>query len=110
MRSGVLVPSALGAQRVFQYISLPLKNARLTPASRAASTLSRCVWDQYSSWPLEMNVLWLRSRLPRRWVSTLAGVADVVAVALEEADHRVLRPENSHERPPSSSAVLNGRL
>ena len=32
----------LGSQRVFQNTSLPLKNARLTPASRAASTLARC--------------------------------------------------------------------
>ena len=43
MRSGVLEPSALGSQRVFQNISLPLKKARLTPASRAASTFARCV-------------------------------------------------------------------
>ena len=31
-------PSLLGPQRVFQKTSLPLKKARLTPASRAAST------------------------------------------------------------------------
>ena len=29
------------SHRVFQKISLPLKNARLTPALRAASTLAR---------------------------------------------------------------------
>ena len=39
----------LFSQRVFQKTSLPLKKARFTPASRAASTFSRCVLDQYSS-------------------------------------------------------------
>ena len=34
-------PSTLGPHRVFQNISLPLKNARLTPALRAASTFAR---------------------------------------------------------------------
>ena len=42
VRYCVAVPSALlGCQRVFQNTSLPLKNARLTPASRAASTFVR---------------------------------------------------------------------
>ena len=41
MRFGVFDPSVLGSKRVFQNTSLPLKNARLTPASRAASTLAR---------------------------------------------------------------------
>ena len=64
MRFGVAVPSALlDCQRVFQYTSLPLKKARLTPASRAASTLVRSWPDQYSSWPLERMTLWL-SRSP----------------------------------------------
>ena len=54
----------LAWKRVFQNTSLPLKNARLTPASRAASTLARCVPDQYSSWPTDRNTLWLRSRAP----------------------------------------------
>ena len=49
MRYGCAGPSMLVSQRVFQNISLPLKNARLTPASRAASTLARCWPDQYSS-------------------------------------------------------------
>ncbi len=31
----------LFSQRIFQNTSLPLKNARFTPASRAASTLAR---------------------------------------------------------------------
>ena len=33
----------LFSQRVFQNTSLPLKNARCTPAARAASTFARCV-------------------------------------------------------------------
>ena len=54
----------LGPQRVFQNISLPLKKARLTPASRAACTFARCPADQYSSWPLVMNSLWFFSSEP----------------------------------------------
>src|SRR3954463_12993027 len=42
VRYAVPDPSMLFSQRVFQKISLPLKNARLTPAARAASTLARC--------------------------------------------------------------------
>ena len=42
MRYGVFEPSMLASHRVFQNTSLPLKNARLTPASRAASTFARC--------------------------------------------------------------------
>jgi hypothetical protein len=54
VRYGVEVPSALLAcQRVFQNTSFPLKKARLTPASRAASILARSGPDQYSSCPLE---------------------------------------------------------
>src|SRR5262245_20571701 len=49
VRSDVLLPSMVGSQRVFQNISLPVKNARFTPASRAASTLARWPEDQYSS-------------------------------------------------------------
>ena len=32
----------LGSHLVFQNTSFPLKNARFTPASRAASTFARC--------------------------------------------------------------------
>src|SRR5436305_1429227 len=46
------------SQRVFQNDSLPLRKARLTPASRAAVTLLRCPPDQYSWWPTERNALW----------------------------------------------------
>ena len=63
-------PSMLVSQRVFQNTSLPLKNARCTPASRALSTFLRCCPDQYSSCPTDTNVLWFRSRAPRRSVST----------------------------------------
>ncbi len=55
MRCGVPMPSMLVSQRVFQNTSLPLKNARCTPALRAASTLARCAPDQYSSWPTDRN-------------------------------------------------------
>src|SRR3954447_21758322 len=61
VRLAAFVPSMLGSQRVFQKPSLPVKKARLTPASRAACRFARCEADQYSSWPLEMNSLWLRS-------------------------------------------------
>ena len=54
----------LGSVRVFQNTSLPLKNARLTPLSRAASTLARCVPDQYSSCPIDMKILWFVSSDP----------------------------------------------
>jgi hypothetical protein len=37
----VFEPSIAFSQRVFQNDSLPLKNARFTPASRAASTFVR---------------------------------------------------------------------
>src|SRR5258708_5954769 len=57
VRLGVPLPSMLFSQRVFQYISLPLRNARLTPASRAASTLVRWPFDQYSSWPIDRKTL-----------------------------------------------------
>ena len=43
----------LFSQRTFQKDSLPLKKARLTPASRAAVTLLSWFPDQYSSWPAE---------------------------------------------------------
>ena len=49
----------LGSQRVFQKTSLPLKNARCTPALRAASTLARCAPDQYSSCPTDKKVRWV---------------------------------------------------
>ena len=71
VRCAVDVPSMLGSQRVFQKISLPLKNARFTPASRAASTLARWFADQYSSWPTDMNTLCCSIRLTgARSVST----------------------------------------
>ena len=61
--------TGLVLQRVFQNTSLPLKKARLTPVSRAASTLARWVPLQYSSWPLERNIRWFLSRVPRVAVS-----------------------------------------
>ena len=49
VRRAVPEPSMLVSHRVFQNIRLPEKNARWTPAPRAASTLARCCFDQYSS-------------------------------------------------------------
>jgi hypothetical protein len=57
VRYGVFDVSMLFSHRVFQKISLPLKNARCTPAARAASTFARCRADQYSSWPTERYTL-----------------------------------------------------
>jgi hypothetical protein len=62
--------TVLEVKRVLQNTSLPLKKARLSPLSRAASTLARCAPLQYSSWPLEMNTLWVPSSDPRACVST----------------------------------------
>ncbi len=70
VRYGVLVPSMLFSQRVFQKTSLPEKNARFTPASRAASTFARCCDDQYSSCPTERKTLWLSSNEAERSEST----------------------------------------
>jgi hypothetical protein len=70
VRQAAALGSMLAAKRVFQKISLPLKNARLTPASRAAVTFVRCSADQYSSWPTERNVLWFFSSAPLRALST----------------------------------------
>jgi hypothetical protein len=61
VRWGVPDPSMLGSQRVFQKTSLPLKKARWTPLSRAASTLARWAADQYSSWPMDRKALCWRS-------------------------------------------------
>ena len=58
VRLSVVVPAWLGAKRVFQKTSLPLKNARFMPASRAASTFARWLADQYSSCPLVSRILW----------------------------------------------------
>ena len=85
----------LFSQRVFQNTSLPQKNARLTPASRAASTLARWLPDQYSSWPTDRKTSCSSSSAPRRSVSTPVRVADVVAVGLQPAHHRVLGVEDA---------------
>ncbi len=52
----------LGASRVFQNTSLPLKKACRTPAFLAASTLEYWLWVQYSSWPEDMYTLCFSSR------------------------------------------------
>jgi hypothetical protein len=90
VRWGVAVPSMLGSQRVFQKISLPLKKARRTPASRAASTAARCA---------RRPVLVVAHRQEDAVVAQQragavhvgpAGVAQVVAVGLQPAQHGVL--------------------
>ena len=97
----------LGSQRVFQNTSLPLKNARLTPASRAASTFARCSPDQYSSCPTDRKTLWLmQQRSPACATSRPLDVAHVVPVGLEEPDHRVL---GVHE-PAAAPAVVRRRV
>ena len=103
MRYGVPEPSMLVSQRVFQNTSLPLKKARWTPASRAASTLARCaarpvlvVADRQERLVLE--------QLGAAAVGVDAGeVADVVAVALEPAHHRVLGVEQAVLELPLSA-------
>jgi len=50
-------PSMLGSHRVFQNTSFPEKNARFTPASRAAVTVGALLADQYSSWPAARKTL-----------------------------------------------------
>ena len=100
----------LFSQRVFQKTSLPLKNARLTPASRAASTLARCWPDQYSSWPTDRNTLCSQQLAAAPVGVDAGGVADVVAVGLQPADHRVLGVEEPSPRAVRRRGVVNGRL
>src|SRR6266496_1699154 len=64
VRYAVVLLSILFSQRVFQKISFPLKNARFTPAARAASTFARCWPDQYSSCPTDRNTLCSSSSAP----------------------------------------------
>ncbi len=66
VRFGVEAPSMLGARRVFQKTSLPLKYVWWTPARRAFSAFVNWSWVQYSSCPEDMNTLWLRSSVPPR--------------------------------------------
>ena len=72
VRWGVFDPSVLGPNWVFQKTSLPEKKARLTPWSRAAVTLARWLPLQYSSWPVDMNILWLSRRDPEVSTSVAA--------------------------------------
>jgi hypothetical protein len=110
VRCDVLVPAALFSQRVFQNISLPEKKARLTPASRAASTLSRCEADQYSSWPEEMNSLCLRINDPRMAVSTELVYDMSYPLRSMKRIIGYSAPLKSAVRPLSSSATCSGRL
>src|SRR5512144_100520 len=100
----------LGSHRVFQYTSLPLKNARLTPASRAASTFARCAPDQYSSCPTETNTLWFLMSAPRRSLSI--PVVYVVAYPLASS-HRTIEYSALKKKSRPAGVVIrerNGRL
>ena len=100
----------LFSQRVFQNTSLPLKKARLTPASRAASTFVRCWPDQYSSWPDRHEDLVVEQQVRRCGrCRCLGDVADVVAVALEAPDHRVLGVEDRSSRRRAVASVRRER-
>ena len=100
----------LVSQRVFQNTSLPLKNARLTPAARAASTLVALaarpvlvVTDRQERLVLEQISRRSRSRVD-------AGeVADVEAVRFEPPHHRVLGVEDRSPRGVVPR-VVSGRL
>ena len=118
MRYGVLEPSMLVSQRVFQNISLPLKKARLTPASRAASTFARCVARPVLVVADRQEHLVLEQLGPGAVGVDARDVADVVAVALEPAHHRVLGVEDAvvgpsraarGERPVVADLVRAGR-
>ena len=82
----------LGSQRVFQNISLPLKNARLTPASRAATNVRALPGRPVLVVAARHEDLVVEQQRACAVDVGLARVADVVAVLLEEPDHRVLRP------------------
>ncbi len=66
VRLAVPAPSMLGARRVFQKTSLPLKYVWWTPARRAFSAFVNCSWVQYSSCPEDMKTLWFCSSVPPR--------------------------------------------
>ena len=48
----------LFSHRVFQNISLPLKNARLHAGVARRLDVGALPPDQYSSWPTDRNTLW----------------------------------------------------
>ena len=96
----------LGSHRVFQNTPFPLKNARLTPPAKAASTFVRCCPDQYLvvAGRHEDLVLLKDRRIAGLGDVDAAGVADVVAVRLQEPDHRVL----GVQEPARAVVVLPG--
>ncbi len=94
MRCEVPDPSIELSHRVFQYISLPLKKARLTPAARAASTFTRCCPDQYLVVADRQERLVAEDERSASIRIDARGVAHVEAVGLEEPDHRVLGVED----------------
>ena len=106
---GVFEPSMLFSQRVFQNISLPLKNARFDAgvAGRldVGPLLARPVFvvtDREKDLVLE--------QFGAAAVGVDAGgVADVVAVSLQEADHRILGAEEDRSSV-ALSRVVSGRL
>src|SRR5512144_2660677 len=82
----------LGSHRVFQYTSLPLKNARLTPASRAASTFALRPGPVLVVPDRDEHLVVLDERAAAVAVDP-GRVRRVVAVGLQPSDHRVLGAE-----------------
>src|SRR3954452_24037177 len=101
----------LGSVRVFQNTSLPVKDDMFRPLSRAASTLARCVADQYSSCPAVKNILWLVSSAPPADVPTSMPL--VYETSYPFASRNRIIGDSAYItqlRPWSSSAVWKGRL
>src|SRR3954470_9438765 len=99
---------ALASYRTCQYDVLPEKNPRLTPASRAASTLSRIFHDQYSSWPTDRYALCDLNSIGSRSTSTL-----VAYVTSYPSASRNCSIGNSHDWKSAAPFVLSpsyGRL
>src|SRR3954452_24735307 len=101
----------LGSYRVFQYISLPLRNARLTPALRAFSTVLRWFPDQYSSWPTDRNAFGLgapgRSKpRPSVWTPAWYLTSEPVASSQRTIGYSAL----NSQLWGSCARVSNGRL
>src|ERR1019366_6260686 len=102
-RSG---PTPVAASRVRRNIALAPRNARLTPASRAAVTDARSGGDQYSSCPSETSALAPSSRCGSAAMSMLvtyaSGKLDRAALIDEEERRAVLIEgpvEADRERP-----------
>ena len=90
----------LGSQRVFQNTSLPLKNARCTPAARAASTLARCAAGPVLVVADGQEDLVLEDLAAAPVAVDAREVADVVAVGSSQRTigYSALKSQSSSER------------